>query len=248
MIVNKTNVSNNVSIVLVSPEHPNNVGAVARAMNNMGISDLRLVNPCEFLNNGADGSKTLAVHSHSILENAKVFTSLKESILDKEIIIGTTNRIRGHHKQLNSIWELDSFLLNLNAPNKIAFVFGRETSGLSNQEINLCNHIISIPTFGENNSLNLSQAVMIILYEFSKFNYKNKVLKIIEEPIANSNHIEKLKENIFLILKKIDYIKNGNEDKKWGVFSKLISDKKLTTKEVDIIQGVLSKIKNLIPG
>ena len=241
-------ITKNISIILVSPEHPNNIGAAARAMNNMGIYDLRLVNPCEYLSNGVNGAKTLAVHSQFILENAKIYTSLKEAILDKEIIIGTTTRIRGHHKQLNSCWDLESFMDRFNDSTKIAFVFGRETSGLTNEEINLCNTIISIPTFGENSSLNLAQAVMVLLYETSKNLYKNKPIYIKEDALANSNHIESMKINLFSILKNINYIKEGNFEKKWGLFSKIISEKKLTQKDVDIIQGVLNKIKKLLPS
>lgn len=246
MTTSKNIQSNNISVVLVAPEHPNNIGSVARAMNNMGFFDLRLVNPCPYLTGGEDGAKTLAVHSQFILENAKIYSTLKEALIDKQIIIGTTTRPRGHHKELSSCWQLDSFLSNLSDATQIAFVFGRETSGLTNLEIDLCNHLISIPTFGENSSLNLSQAVVILLYETSKTINKSNKNNISSEPLASSNHIEKLKDNLFFILKNIGYIKEGNTNKRLNIFSKLISDKKFTEKEVDIIQGVINKIKKLI--
>ena len=235
--------SKNISIILVAPEHPNNIGAVARAMNNMGFNDLKLVNPCDYLNGGKDGAKTLAMHSHSILTNAKVFKTLNEAIIDKQIVIATTARLRGQHKQLDSSWNLP-FLINQFSNNtQIAFVFGRESSGLTNSEIDLCSHFISIPTFGENSSLNLAQAVMVILYEISKILHKNNVPQKNNTDLATSNHIESLKQNLFTVLSKIDYIKSGNESKRWSVFSKIIADKSFTEKEVNILQGVLNKIK-----
>lgn len=233
-----------ICIILVCPEHPNNIGAVARAMNNMGVSELRLVNPCSFLNHGDNSARSLAMHSQDILENAKTYSSLAEAITDKKIIIGTTNRQRGHHKYLHSIWKLEPIF---NESMDISFVFGRESSGLTNAEIDLCSHILTIPTFGTTNSLNLAQAVMVVLYETSKiiFNYKNNV-SIHKSNIASSQHIETLKSNLFTLLHKINYIKIGNHDKKRSAFSKIIAEKKLSTKEVNILQGIIQKAEKKI--
>ncbi|WP_158999434.1 RNA methyltransferase [Pigmentibacter ruber] len=230
-----------ICIILVCPEHPRNIGAVARAMNNMGVSELRLVNPCEYLQHGHDSAMSLAMHSHEILLNAKVYKSLQEAVSDKNFIIGTTNRIRGHHKYLHSAWTLKNLL---ETSNDYTFVFGRESSGLTNSEIDLCNHILTIPTFGSSQSLNLAQAVMIILYEVSKFLYSDgnsNPSNLRYKTLAKSEHVEILKDNIMNFLQKINYIKNGNDKKRKSVFSKLVAEKKLTTKEVNIIQGIIHK-------
>lgn len=232
---------NNTCIILVCPEHPSNIGAVARAMNNMGAFELRLVNPCEFLHHGENSARSLAMHSQNILENAKIFTSLQDAVNDKNIIIGTTNRLRGHHKFLHSLWDLNS---NFITESNLTFVFGRESSGLSNAELNLCSHVITIPTFGETNSLNLAQAVMVVLYEVSKIIFKEKQpLKKAKKVAANSIHIEKFKESLFTLLDRVDYIKKGNCEKKKSAFSKIIAENKLSTKEINIIQGIIEKIQ-----
>ncbi len=239
----KNQVSKNISIILVAPEHPNNIGSVARAMNNMGFFDLRLVNPCNYLNNGKEGALTLAMHSQKILYNAKVFSNLNDAIIEKQIVIATTTRVRGQYKQLELSWNLPILFNQFPNDTQISFVFGREGSGLTNSEIDLCTHCISIPTFGENNSLNLAQAVMVILYETSKILHENKIHQKLNLNLATSNHIESLKQNIFTVLSKINYIKSGNESKRWSVFSKIIANKSFTEKEVNILQGVLNKIK-----
>ncbi len=235
--------SKNISVILVAPEHPNNIGAVARAMNNMGFYNLRLVNPCDYLNGGKEGARTLAMHSQSILADSKVFNNLNEAIVDKQIVIATTTRIRGHHKQLDLSWDLAALFNQFSDDSQIALVFGREGSGLTNAEIDLCNHCITIPTFGNNSSLNLAQAVMVILYETSKILRSNEIPNKRNLNIATSKHIESLKLNLFSVLSKIEYIKTGNESKRRSIFSKLISDKSFTEKEVNILQGVLNKIK-----
>ncbi len=234
----------NICVILVCPEHPSNIGAVARAMNNMGIFELRLVNPCSFLNHGENSARSLAMHSQDILEKAKTYSSLAEAVQDKNIIIGTTNRLRGQHKHLHSIWELEHVL---NDSLDIAFVFGRESSGLTNSEIDLCSHIFTIPTFGGTNSLNLAQAVMVILYEASKIIFSRKSnLNFNPKNIASSQHIETLKNNLFTLLHKINYIKIGNGNAKRSAFSKIIAEKKLSTKEVNIIQGIIQKTEKKI--
>ncbi|WGL61152.1 RNA methyltransferase [Pigmentibacter sp. JX0631] len=235
-----------ICIILVCPEHPSNIGSVARAMNNMGVSELRLVNPCDYLKHGSESAMSLAMHSHTILLNAKVYSSLQDAVSDKNFIIGTTNRIRGHHKFLHSAWTIKE-LLKTN--NDFTFVFGRESSGLTNSEIDLCNHLLTIPTFGTSHSLNLAQAVMVVLYETSK--YLNSEVNAIQpsfkyKTTANSEHIEMLKNNIMSFLQKINYIKNGNDKKRKSVFSKLLAEKKLTAKEVNIIQGIIQKAENKI--
>jgi len=240
------NYSENMSIVLVSPENPKNIGAVARAMNNMGFSDLRLVNPCNYLSGGEEGARTLAMHSYDILSRAKIYSSLKEALADKQIMIATTKRSREQYKHLESSWNLPLILSNISKETKIAFVFGRETSGLTNAEMDFCNYFVSIPTFSKNSSLNLAQAVMVILYETSKIKDLNYFYNNEITCLANSDHIERLKENLFSLLSKINYIKSGNENKRRSVFSKIIAKKLFTEKEVNILQGVLNKFKDYI--
>ncbi len=240
------NFTKNISVVLVEPEHPNNVGAVARAMNNMGFTKLILIKPCDYLSGGNDGARTLAMHSQDILQSAKVYSDLRSALLEQNFVIALTNRVRGQHKILENSWNLEYVFKQIQNENNIALVFGRESSGLTNSEVDLCDLIMTIPTFGQNTSLNLSQAVMVILYEISKTLNKQESFQEQKVILATSRHIESLKHNLFSVLERIGYIKIGNESKRWSVFSKLISEKYLSEKEVNILQGVLNKIKENI--
>ncbi len=120
---------NNVCVVLVEPTLPQNVGSVARAMNNMGVNDLRLVNPCTFQNREA---RQTAAHSLKILRNAKVYASLTEAVPNVQLILGTTARLRDRSARITRLPELGNLIPE--TVRKIALVFGRESRGLTNAE------------------------------------------------------------------------------------------------------------------
>lgn len=157
----------NFTFILVNTAVPENVGASARAMNTMGFSNLRLVNPCDYLN---DKARMLAHGSHEILENAEVYESLEGAIKDLDFIIGSTAKIRSAQQDYYPVHHLPDLLENKGKSiSKIALVFGREESGLTNDEIRLCDLITTIPMKTTYPSLNLSQAVMMYAYFLSGF-------------------------------------------------------------------------------
>lgn len=227
-------------VILVEPTHPGNVGSTARAMNNMGASDLRLVNPCDHLDREA---YRLASNSEKILESATVYNSLEEAVSDCQLIIGTSSRARDRQQEVSSLWDLNKLLTSFPIKTKTALVFGRERSGLTNREMDLCNGWVTIPTFGKSFSLNLAQAVILVLYEYSKSvnlpeDYNEKKL-----PPAKSKNLEGLKEHLFLLLDKINYIKPGKKDSLWSNFSDLLSRSKADENEVRMLRGFLHKVE-----
>ena len=156
-----------ICIILVNPESPGNIGAAARAMKTSGLSDMRLVNPCE--TDHADVRK-LAHRSRDIVEKAAHFTNLDEALADCHIVIGTTMR-RRHNKFPNfNPDEVVEKVFEIADGLRAAFVFGNERNGLTNEQLNLCGIHSTIPTATQNPALNLSQAVMLfgnILYRQS---------------------------------------------------------------------------------
>lgn len=237
-----------ISVVLVEPEHAGNVGAAARAMNNMGFTEMRLVNPCDLRRNTHNGADALAAHSEFILNSAAVYPSLRDAVADKQLIVCLTARIRAEHQSPVSIWNLHNYLKKFEGQS-IAFVFGRESTGLTNAEADLCNVWMTIPTFGINSSLNLAQAVMTVLYEASRYFYADDGKRLIEENTkSNSNaaksfEIENLKTHLFVLLEKIGYLKQNNRATKWSLFSDVLATKALTSKEVNMLRGVLSRVE-----
>lgn len=154
----------NIRIVLIQTSHPGNIGSTARAMKTMGLSDLCLVNPKRFPDPQAN---VMSSNAEDILETADVVDSLQQAVADCHIIIGTSAR---HERTLT--WNTfnprhcGEFIgKNLSKNKKIALVFGRERSGLTNEELSLCHHLVHIPTNPDYSSLNVASAVQILSYE-----------------------------------------------------------------------------------
>lgn len=158
----------NIRFILVEPKVPENIGASARALKTMGFSRLDLVNPAEW----REGKAVWVAHgSTELLENAKVYNSLSEAIGENEFVIGSTAKTRSVKEDYVNVAELHGFLSSRSGVlDEIAIVFGREESGLTNEEIALCDLTTSVPMAGLFPSLNLAQAVMIYAWELSGLN------------------------------------------------------------------------------
>lgn len=151
--------------ILVEPAVPENVGAAARAIKTMGFTELRLVNPCDYLSTKA---KMLAHASNDILENAKVFPTLADAVADLDFTIATSAKQRWVKVDIIPSDKLVKFLDEKGSTvSNIGIVFGREESGLTNEEINLCNRVSTIPLASPYPSINLAQTVMIYAYTLS---------------------------------------------------------------------------------
>ena len=156
----------NITFILVEPAVPENIGAAARAVKTMGFSDLRLINPCEFLHGKA---RWVAHASTEILERAGVYSSLAEAVKDLDFVIGTSAKARSakaDHHPAESLPEL--LQAKVQSLISVGIVFGREESGLSNDELRLCDISTFIPMQTTYPSLNLAQAVMLYAYLLSE--------------------------------------------------------------------------------
>lgn len=230
-------------VVLVEPSLPENIGAVARAMNNFGVSNLRLVNPCDFQNSAAQRT---AARSQSILQNALCFRSLEAAVSQSHFVIGATARPRNRFAAPVPLPCLPDQLTP--AQQSIALVFGRESSGLVNREISCCHLLVTIPANAQNPSLNLAQAVAVTLYELSRNNptdSKNRP-KANKNP-ASSQDLENLKIHLFAVLQQIRFLKNPKQrDTLWQSFSDLIARAQMQSADVRLIRGFLRKTQRTI--
>ena len=154
---------NKFEFILVEPSHPGNIGATARAIKNMGFQNLSLINPKGFPD---DEAFFRAKGAKDILENVKIYNDLAKPLKDATLIFGTSARTRTIPWPTRTSSELHSILKKaLTSKNaKICFLFGREISGLSNEELQMCDFQIKIPTDENFSSINLSHAVQIISY------------------------------------------------------------------------------------
>lgn len=232
------NWKDNISFILVEPREPCNIGASARAMKNMGFLKLKLVNPSQFL---SDEAKWMARNAFDLLERAKVYSSYKDAINNKSIIIGTTWRIG---KQRGPIFPLEASvnrIISAAKKNKIAIIFGREDRGLLNKEINRCGFLVTIPANPLSSSLNLAQSVLLVAYELSRRIYKKTVPEFVHH-----KSLEALYRHIEMTLKLLEYIPRGNRDLDKKIMKNikhLFGRSGLTDWEFNMLHGVCSQIE-----
>jgi len=153
---------NEVVVVLDHPQNVVNIAAVIRAMKNMALSRLRLVNPGDFDPWRIEG---IAHRSEDIIESAQVFASLEEALADCIRVVGSSARSRTANRNYVRPREAAANLLAAAQDGPVALLFGREDRGLDNAALDLCHSIAVIPTNPDYSSLNLAQAVMVIAYE-----------------------------------------------------------------------------------
>ena len=230
-------------VVLVETSKSKNIGSVARAMNNLGFDHLCLVNCANHLD---EKSRALASNSNNILEKATSYSSLKDAIADCNDVYALSARERRFHQTIYSSYDLHK--LEIVDSDKTAFVFGRESNGLTNEEISICNRQLKIPTYGTSGSLNLAQAVMVTLYEFRKsignetapLEKKVKKKKIEK---ATSGDLEGMKNHLYQLLDDLAY-RNEERDRFIKVsISDMVHRANLSAKDVRILRGFLMRIR-----
>jgi tRNA/rRNA methyltransferase len=221
-------------IVLVEPLYSGNVGSVARVMKNFGFSELVLLSPCEI----DMPARVMSVHAYDVIENARIEFSLNDALKGSNIIVGMTGlpgKTDNKHFRIPaySPRQLKEKLAGNNGV--ISLVFGREDAGLRNEELELCDIIVNIPTSQVYQSMNLSHAVAVVLYELSD-------IKAGERYIADHFDIELLYDHIDEVLDDIEY-KEHKEDKTKLMLSRILGRAELTAREVQTLRGILRRIQ-----
>ncbi|MCB1757050.1 MAG: RNA methyltransferase [Gammaproteobacteria bacterium] len=151
-----------VRIVLVNTTHAGNIGATARAMKNMGFAELYLVQPCDYQSHEA---RARASGADDILDNASVCETLAQALTGCTLVFGTSSRARAMAWEDCTIRQAAESLAGEPPAGRVAFVFGRERSGLTNDELALCHRRVHIPADAAFPSLNLAAAVQLVTYE-----------------------------------------------------------------------------------
>lgn len=178
----------NITFVIVEPQHPGNIGSICRACKNMGVSNITLVNPIEYL---VDETFKLGWASEDVIRAAKRVDTLDEALEGMHLVIGTTQRQREQHPPIVSPREIADSLASMSESGKnVAIVFGRENNGLHNDELLKCQWISRIPSETDHPALNLSQAVMLYAYELYQASERKR--PIYEWNLAKAIEIEKL--------------------------------------------------------
>ena len=232
----KVNLSN-VSVVLVGTRYPENIGAAARAMRNMGIKQLILVDP-----QNPDPAKICKMATHAalgVVDQMKVCDNLKEALADFRYVVGTTARLGGQRKVVSSPSKLAQRLISISHQNKIAILFGPEDRGLTNEDIRFCDILVNIPT-AEFSSLNLAQAVMVMCYELFCFS-RDKPAEFAPR-LANRHELEAMYEQLKDVMMRISFINPANPEYFMNNLRHFGSRLQLRAKEVSIIRGICRQI------
>jgi TrmH family RNA methyltransferase len=225
----------NISIVLVDTKTPANIGAVARGMMNMGLSRLILVAPPK--DKGGEARK-LAAGAESILDNAIICHTLKEAVSDQGLVIGASRHRGRRRKNVNSPRELAERTIPLLDRNRVSLVFGNEVNGLENSDLALCHELVLIPSSKTFPSLNLSHAVLIVLYEFLVAAMTGRAATGRE--LAPIDNLEHFYAHLRDLLADTGFIDSRNEERMMFSLRQMFGRARLDAREVSILRGILS--------
>lgn len=225
-----------VAIVLFRPRMPENIGAVARAACNMGLSRLVLVEPVCV---DEQRMRIMATQAAApILDNMKIYDNLAEALAAFQYVVGTTARLGGIRQEVRSPREMAARLIDLSRHNDIALLFGPENFGLTNLELPFCQLLVTIPT-GECSSLNLAQAVMVLAYELRVATTDRPRF---EPRRANSREMETMYAMLQETLVKIDFISHQNPEHWMLNVRRLFNRHGLRARETQVIKGICRQI------
>ncbi len=230
----------NLSVVLVEPQGPLNIGSVCRTMMNFGFSDLRLVNPCGAYK-GREARK-MALKSETLIDQARVFERLEDALSDRHLSIGSTRRLGKYRENIVTPDKAAGMVADYSDDCRIALVFGREDRGLLTEEIDLCQALITIPTHDDFASMNLAQAVAICLYEMNKALGKDFVNVSIPFVPCEGEKLESMFRHMKETLLFIDYSDPLSPDHILRTFRMIFGRTTLSDRDVRVLQGLWSRM------
>ncbi len=249
-----------ISVVLVETTHPANIGSVARAMKTMGLCQLVLVKPYDFPSARA---KWLASGAVDILDKARVVDTLDEAISDCQLVLGTSARLRRLPWPMISANDAGRKAVEFAASGQnVAVVFGRESKGLTNEELQICNHHIFIPADEVYPVLNIACAVQIICYELrmaylarsGQTQYDPSSLfrmpvstSAWDEPLSTYSEMQGFYGHLEKTLLDIGFYDPNNSRQLLSRIARIFQRTRLDKMEVNILRGILSAVGKLKP-
>jgi tRNA (cytidine32/uridine32-2'-O)-methyltransferase len=234
--------SSDIRIVLVEPSHPGNIGAVARAMKNMGLERLVLVSPRQFPHSEATAR---ASGADDVLANARVVSTVVEAVAGCGFIVATTSRARDQYFSVADVRDAAERVLRESQRGPAAVLFGSERAGLSNEQLEAAHLLIQIPASAAYPSLNLAMAVQIVAYELFRARGVEIDTAPAAGPLADPVEMERLYQHLERVLEEIDF-----RDRTQGGthlmarLRRLFQRAMLDRNEVNILRGILTAVQN----
>lgn len=227
----------NIRIVLARTSHPGNIGAAARAMKTMGLSQLYLVQPYLFPNSQADA---MAAGAADLLSTAHVCSTLDEALAGTTLALGVSARRRDIMAEVLTPPEAATRLLSDAQASPVALVFGHEASGLSNEELSLCQGLVTIAANPEYSSLNLAAAVQVLSYEIRQTWLAHPSWPRPEVEAATLDDVERFYGHLETALTELEFLNQGSPGKLMLKLRWLFARTRLAQEEVNILRGILT--------
>lgn len=229
----------------MQPSHPGNIGACARAMANMGAAQLTLVRPREFPHEAATAR---AAGADAILENAVVTDSLDAALADCELVIGASARSRSLAWPSLPPRDAMQVALQCAARAPCALVFGRESRGLSNSELERCHYLVSIASDPAFPSLNLASAVLVLLYELrcAAQNENAHAETAREDAHATGKDMRAFYEHSARIMRRVNFAQDDAEQKLQRKLVRLFNRARPYAREIRMLRGMLRAIEEKV--
>jgi TrmH family RNA methyltransferase len=233
----------NIRIVLVRPTHPGNVGATARAMKNMSMRSLYLVEPERFPSPEATDR---AAGADDVLESAVICGSLDEALRDCHLVIGTSARPRRIEWPTLDPAAGASRLVEGARQGPVALLFGQERTGLLNSELDRCHFVVTIPADQAYSSLNLASAVQILAYEIYRAVLAERPAEAMESRegrLASSEDMQRFYQHLEEVLQQIGFLDPDNPRFLMRRLMRLFNRASLDDNEMNILRGILTAIQ-----
>ena len=231
-----------VSVVLMEPQSPGNIGAAARALANMGFRRLVVVGAPEFR---VPEARRMAMGGLEVLLAAAEASTLTEAVAGAGLVVGTTRRVGKNRRPFLDVREAAGKVLAAAASgNDVAVVFGREDSGLTTAELGTCQILATIPTDSSCSSLNLAQSVLLLAYELRRSRDDGRATT--EEPprnLATARETEAMYEDLASILEEIGFLNPQNPEEILHALRRFLGRAEPESREVRIVRGMVRQMR-----
>jgi tRNA/rRNA methyltransferase len=229
----------NIRVVLVRPLGSANVGSAARAMKNMGVGELTLVQPAVRRYAAAEA---MAVHARDLVRRARVVQNLAAAVADCALVVGTTCRGGPYRAAAEAVETLAPTILAAAAHGPVALVFGPEDHGLSNDDLRHCQRLVTIDTSAQYASLNLAQAVLLVCYDLRRVARGAAATARVAAP-ARAGAVQRMYEHLQRALLRIGFLHPQNPEHLMFALRRLFGRARLDEQEVRILLGIARQIE-----
>jgi len=232
----------NIRIVMINTFHPGNIGAAARALKNMGLGQLWLVDPVEYPHEEAESR---AAGAKDLLDQAVVVGTVEEAIADCQLVIGTSARQRSFDQPLMDAEQAAGMLVDEARGGQVAILFGRETMGLTNEEMMLCHRHLLIDANEDYPVLNIAQAIQLVCYELRRASKQANQLPE-PAPYPRQQEMNLFYEHLETVLRRTRFIIPQHEGRVMDKLRRYFNRTRPEKAELGMLRGILTSVEEVL--